>query len=47
MTDNDGKGFRDRYGPWALVAGASDGVGAADARALAERGVNVMLVARR
>ena len=39
--------FAQKYGPWALVAGASDGVGAAFAEALAERGVNVVLLARR
>ena len=39
--------FADRYGPWALVAGASDGVGAAFARAMAEHGLNVVLLARR
>ncbi len=39
--------FADRYGPWALVAGASEGVGAAFARALAERCVKVVLLARR
>ncbi|MBV8789021.1 MAG: SDR family NAD(P)-dependent oxidoreductase, partial [Mycobacterium sp.] len=39
--------FATKYGPWALVAGASDGVGAAFARAIAERGVNVVLLARR
>jgi len=39
--------FADRYGPWALVAGASDGVGAAFARQVAERGLNVVLLARR
>lgn len=39
--------FAGRYGPWALVAGASDGVGAAFADALAERGLNVVLLARR
>jgi uncharacterized protein len=39
--------FAAKYGPWALVAGASDGVGAAFTEGLAERGVNVVLVARR
>jgi uncharacterized protein len=39
--------FRDRYGPWALVAGASEGVGAALARAFAAQGVHVVLLARR
>jgi uncharacterized protein len=39
--------FASKYGPWALVAGASDGVGAAFAAGIAERGVNVVLVARR
>jgi short-subunit dehydrogenase len=39
--------FVDRYGPWALVAGASEGVGASAARLLGERGVNVVLVSRR
>ena len=39
--------FAAKYGPWALVAGASDGVGAAFAAGLAERGLNVVLLARR
>jgi short-subunit dehydrogenase len=39
--------FATKYGPWALVAGASDGVGAAFAEGLAERGLNVVLLARR
>jgi uncharacterized protein len=39
--------FATKYGPWALVAGASDGLGAAFAAGLAGRGVNVVLLARR
>jgi short-subunit dehydrogenase len=39
--------FADRYGPWAVVAGASEGIGASVARLLGARGVNVVLVARR
>jgi uncharacterized protein len=39
--------FADRYGPWALVAGASEGLGAALADGCASRGCNVLLVARR
>ena len=46
MTSVD-TAFADRYGPWAVVAGASEGVGAAYARAVAERGLNVVLLARR
>jgi len=39
--------FAHTYGPWAVVLGASDGVGEAFARSVAARGVNVVLVARR
>lgn len=39
--------FVSRYGPWAVVAGASEGLGAAFANSLATRGVNLLLLARR
>jgi short-subunit dehydrogenase len=43
MTDD----FATKYGPWAIVVGASDGVGALFAERIASEGVNVVLVARR
>lgn len=36
-----------RYGPWAVVAGGSDGTGAAFAREIAASGINLLLIARR
>ncbi|MDZ4738352.1 MAG: SDR family NAD(P)-dependent oxidoreductase [Alphaproteobacteria bacterium] len=39
--------FVSKYGPWGIVAGASEGLGAAFATALAARGLHLLLLARR
>lgn len=38
--------FAAKYGPWALIAGASEGIGACLADELGQRGLNLVLVAR-
>ena len=38
--------FKDKYGPYALVAGGSDGLGFAFAEEAAQRGLNLVLIAR-
>jgi short-subunit dehydrogenase len=39
--------FAAKYGPWALIAGASEGTGAEFARQVAAMGLNLILIARR
>lgn len=39
--------LRERYGPWALIAGASDGIGESFTRRIAAAGINVLMLARR
>lgn len=47
MTANyEGDAFTDRFGPWAVIAGGSDGIGSAFAGELASRGLNLALIAR-
>jgi short-subunit dehydrogenase len=38
---------KEKYGPWAVIAGASDGTGEGFARELAAMGLNLVLVSRR
>ncbi len=44
---SSGISFQRRFGQWAIIAGASEGLGAAFADALAGHGLNLILIARR
>ncbi|MEH6758580.1 MAG: SDR family NAD(P)-dependent oxidoreductase [Parasphingorhabdus sp.] len=43
----DSVAFSAKYGPWAVIAGASEGTGECYARELAAMGINLVLVSRR
>jgi len=47
LTDNGALVDLQRYGPWALIAGGSEGVGASCAEELAACGFNLVLLARK
>jgi short-subunit dehydrogenase len=39
--------FKEKYGPWALIIGGSEGIGLAFSKRLAARGLNVAITARK
>lgn len=47
MSSGDEPAWGPQYGPWAVIAGGSEGVGAEFARLLARAGINLVLIARK
>jgi short-subunit dehydrogenase len=47
MLREDKMEFSEKYGPWAVIAGASEGTGRAFSKLVARKGLNCLLVARR
>lgn len=39
--------YKEKYGEWGLILGATEGIGKAFAEGIAEKGMNVVLVGRR
>lgn len=47
MSSGDEPAWGSQYGPWAVIAGGSEGVGAEFALLLAHAGINLVLIARK
>ncbi len=47
MSSDDEPAWQRQYGPWAVIAGGSEGVGAEFALLLARAGINLVLIARK